>query len=173
MSKQLTIPASSIRGKDWRNISPDSLDTRPDTPLESNLDKLQGNTGKIEMRLRTPNNGNFGHEGMNKLEARYARYLDELVQKGEIVFWRFEGIKLILAETCTYLPDFFIVRSDGVAEFHETKGFWRDDARVKVKVAAQILPVFFFYGVKWHKKDGWEWEPFSAAAKERMKCVRF
>ena len=53
-------------------------------------------------------------------------------------------MKLILADRCSYLPDFFIVKADGTPEFHETKGFWRDDARIKVKMAAKLFPCFVF-----------------------------
>ena len=31
----------------------------------------------------------------------------------------------------------------GVLELHECKGFWRDDARVKIKVAASLYPFKF------------------------------
>ena len=43
-------------------------------------------------------------------------------------------------------------------EMHEVKGFWRDDARVKIKVAADIYP-FRFLAIK-KAKDGWEKESF-------------
>jgi hypothetical protein len=42
---------------------------------------------------------------------------------------------------------------------HEVKGFWQDDARVKIKVAASIYP-FKFIAVK-KAKGGWEREEFS------------
>jgi len=46
---------------------------------------------------------------------------------------------------------------------HEVKGFWQDDARVKIKVAADMYP-FRFIAVKPRaKKDGggWQTEAFS------------
>ncbi|MFG6376101.1 MAG: hypothetical protein K1W05_09320 [Desulfovibrio sp.] len=163
MSEQLTIPASSIRGKDWTKLSLDTLENGPNPAQEPRLKKTQGN---FQTRCRTPLKGNFERDSMNRLEARYAAYLEEQYRNGEIVLWRYESMKLILADRCSYLPDFFIVKADGTPEFHETKGFWRDDARIKVKMAAKLFPCFVFYGVQWDRKSGWSWECFSAKAKE-------
>lgn len=63
-----------------------------------------------------------------------------------------------------------MVQASGAAEFHETKGFWREDARVKIKVAAQQFPCFVFKGVK-KSKHNWEYE-FFAPALGRGKRVR-
>ena len=78
--------------------------------------------------------------GMNKWESMYD---EELVQRkfaGEIQWFGYEAIKLRLAKATTYTPDFTVVLEDGSVEFHEVKGFWRDDARVKIKVAAEMFP---------------------------------
>jgi hypothetical protein len=40
---------------------------------------------------------------------------------------------------------------------HEVKGFWVDDARVKIKVAADMYPVEFIAIKKQAKKDGGGW----------------
>ena len=48
--------------------------------------------------------------------------------------------------------------ADGTLECHECKGFWMDDGRVKIKVAASIYP-FRFVAVKANpKKDGGGWK---------------
>lgn len=98
---------------------------------------------------------------MNGLEKRYAAYLDIQKITGEILDWKFEPLKLKLAPATFYNPDFGVQLSDGWIEFHETKGFWEDDARVKVKVAAEMFPWFSFVGVMWMKaaKD-WKFERF-------------
>lgn len=84
---------------------------------------------------------------MNRLEAAYAQHLQSQVLTGAIDAWFFESLKFKLAENaCGYTPDFMVVRADGVIEFHEVKGHWEDDARVKIKVAADKFP-FVFYGV--------------------------
>ena len=44
--------------------------------------------------------------------------------------------------------------ANGQIELHEVKGFWMDDARVKIKVAAEMYP-FKFVAIKVKaKKDG-------------------
>jgi len=45
-------------------------------------------------------------------------------------------------------------------ELHETKGFMRDDAAVKLKVAADKFPEFLFVLVKKIKKQ-WDYEVIS------------
>ena len=81
---------------------------------------------------------------MNKTEQAYAERLDLLRRGGEIRSWRFEGIKLRLAEKTFLTPDFYVVTHDQM-ELHEVKGgFVEDDAVVKIKVAAEMYPEFAF-----------------------------
>ncbi len=93
---------------------------------------------------------------MNNTERNYAVHLDLLKLAGEIQEYWFEGIKVRLADKTFYTPDFFVLKADGMLECHETKGHWEDDARVKIKVAAETFP-FKFIAVK-RTKSGWEWE---------------
>jgi len=95
---------------------------------------------------------------MNKTEQAYDRYLGALKAAGEILWYRFEGIKFRLADNTFYSPDFSVMRADGLLEQHEVKGFWTDDARVKIKVAADQFPVRFVAVKK--KGSGWEREYF-------------
>ena len=90
---------------------------------------------------------------MNKLEASFADVLDSRKANGEIALWKYESIKFILADRTTYTPDFFVMLPDGRIEFYETKGFMRDDANVKLKVAASMFCMFRFYLVKYDKKQ--------------------
>ena len=91
---------------------------------------------------------------MNKTEERYARHLDSLKLAGEVLWWKFEGIKLRLAEATFYTPDFAVIVDSHVMELHEVKGYWQDDAKVKIKMAASMYP-FRFIAVT-HSKKGWE-----------------
>ncbi|KWK48051.1 hypothetical protein WT81_04960 [Burkholderia stagnalis] len=99
---------------------------------------------------------------MNETEKRYAEHLEARKQTGEIAWYRFEGIKFRLADNTFYTPDFAVMLADGHLEAHEVKGHWQDDARVKVKVAADQYPVRFI-AVKANSKKaggGWQVEEF-------------
>ena len=74
-------------------------------------------------------------DGMNKTEALYSVELDWLKREGVVVEWLFESIKLRLAKRTWYTPDFFVRFADGRMMFVEIKGFLRDDAAVKFKMA--------------------------------------
>lgn len=94
---------------------------------------------------------------MNKTETAYAAVLEQEKQAGEILWYRFEGVKLRLADNTFYSPDFFVMRASGLLEAHEVKGHWQDDARAKIKIAADQYP-FRFIAVKVRaKKDGGGW----------------
>lgn len=84
---------------------------------------------------------------MNKLETRYRNYLEGLKYAGEILWYCYEGIKLRLADNTTLTVDFPLMLANGELEMHECKGWWRDDARVKIKVAAALYP-FRFIGIR-------------------------
>jgi len=103
--------------------------------------------------------GRVKHESgkMNKTEKRYE--LECLVPNRPDIYssWRFESIKFRLADNTYYTPDFVVITNDGMMEVHEVKGFWQDDARVKIKVFAEMYPEFFVVaamirGGKWEKE---------------------
>ncbi len=100
---------------------------------------------------------------LNKTEEAYRQHLEIRKQAGEIVWYRFEGIRLVLAERCSYTPDFAVMLPDGTIELHEVKGaraLFRDDARVKVKMAADLFPFKILVVYPKPKKTGWETEAF-------------
>lgn len=105
------------------------------------------------------NRGAFHKPGqMNKTEAAYAARLESLKLAGEIADYRFECLKLRLADNTFYAPDFMVLRPDGAFEIHEVKGHWEDDARVKIKVAAELYPFKFIAARK--VKGAWLFEEF-------------
>lgn len=94
---------------------------------------------------------------MNKTEDLYADRLRLLQAAGEVLWFKFEGVKLRLADNTFYSPDFAVMLANGELEMHEVKGFWQDDARAKIKIAADLYP-FRFIAVKVKpKKDGGGW----------------
>jgi hypothetical protein len=95
---------------------------------------------------------------MNGTERKYADELELRKIAGEIIGWWFEQVTFKLAKDTRYTPDFMVMYPDCRVEFHETKGFWQDDAKVKIKVAAQLLPFDFIALRPKPKKDGGGWE---------------
>lgn len=94
----------------------------------------------------------------NKTEQAYElEVLKPAMQDGSISWYRFEGVKLRLADNTFYTPDYCVMRSDGTMEMHEVKGFWQEDARVKIKVAADMYPLKFIAVKRQAKKNGGGW----------------
>jgi hypothetical protein len=95
---------------------------------------------------------------MNKTEAAYDKHLWELRHAGDVLWHKFEGVKLRLADNTFYTCDFCVLSKSGMLEMHEVKGFWQDDARVKIKVAASLYPFRFVAVTARAKKRGGGWE---------------
>ena len=98
---------------------------------------------------------------MNKTEAAYAKHLEALKQAGLILWCRFDAVKLRLADNTFLTVDFFILNAQSQLEAHDVKGSLRiitDDAKVKMKVAADAFPFAFYYAVPRTQKSGGGWE---------------
>ena len=104
--------------------------------------------------------GRFKEGEMNKTETRYANLLEAQKIAGKILWYGFEPMTLRLAKSTTYKPDFMVMTFDGHLEFHEVKGYWLDDARIKIKVAAEKFPMFRFVAVKKGARGSWDFEEF-------------
>lgn len=117
------------------------------------------------MNRRTQALGRLKVGAMNKTEKAYGDLLEQRRVAGEVAWYRFEGVKLRLADNTFYTPDYAVMLAGGEMEMHEVKGYWQDDARAKIKIAAEMYP-FRFVAVKVRpKKDGGGWaeEDFSRA----------
>ena len=90
----------------------------------------------------------------NKLEAEYEQELKLRQAVGQVAWFRFEWLKLRLADNTFYTPDFAVMLASGAMECHEAKGFWTDDARAKIKIAADMYPFRFIAIKKLPKRDG-------------------
>ena len=94
---------------------------------------------------------------LNKTEQAYATLLKDWQQSGIVAWYKFEGLKLRLADNTFYTPDFAVMLANGQMELHEVKGFWQDDARAKIKIAADMYPFRFVAVRPKPKKDGGGW----------------
>ena len=81
---------------------------------------------------------------MNRTEAAYAAHLELLKASGDVLWWKFEGLKFRLADKTFLTPDFVVMVRSGLIELHDVKGFLMEDANVKMKVAASMYPFEFF-----------------------------
>lgn len=98
------------------------------------------------------------YAGMNGTERDRAVELEAMRRSGRIAGWWFESITLLLAPDCRYTPDFVVQELDGTLRMEETKGFWRDDARVKIRLASTLFPFRFSALRKRAKKAGGGWD---------------
>jgi len=80
----------------------------------------------------------------SKLEEAYWRHLADLQAQGAIHSFALKPEKLRLADGSYYTPDFRVITNEGFVQFHETKGFMREAARVRLLVAAELHPYPFF-----------------------------
>lgn len=124
----------------------------PDSLRVARRPECEDSQGSKPRRTSTPGR-------MNKTETLYANELESARLAGEIVCWIFEPLKLRLAKATYYSPDFLVVHLDGSMAFHEVKGHWEDDARVKIKCAAEKFTMFKFLAVT-RSRGGWSTEQF-------------
>lgn len=102
---------------------------------------------------------------MNKTEAKFAQLLELQRHAGEVLWWKFEGIKLMLAKNTSLTVDFAVMFADGVLTMIDVKGskaIFTDDARAKMKVAADMYPFVFRAAYPKTKSEGagWAFEDF-------------
>jgi hypothetical protein len=112
------------------------------------VERLRRHGTTKEVTLRAKAKDWHPTDNMNKTEAAYWGLLMTRKQVGEILHFMFEPVGLRLGKKCFYHPDFMVTNADRTITFHEVKGYWREDARVKIKVAAKMFPMFSFVAVQ-------------------------
>ena len=80
----------------------------------------------------------------SRWEANYARYLQWLKERGEIINWAhepktfwFDGVK---RGTVSYLPDFCVTENNGTEVYHEVKGWMDKRSLTKLKRMKKYHP---------------------------------
>jgi hypothetical protein len=87
---------------------------------------------------------------LNRTEKAYLARLRSLFSYVGV-----QNITLKLGDDCRYTPDFNVIDETGRFVFHEVKGFMREDALVKLKVAARQFRMFHFVLARKHGA-GWD-----------------
>jgi hypothetical protein len=98
-------------------------------------------------------------DGMNKTELTFARTLGTHILKDPYHRWAREPVKVRLAGRTWYTPDFgvwFPYAPDEPFTLIEVKGFMRDDAAVKLKVAASIYPEWRWLLARREGRHDWD-----------------
>lgn len=122
------------------------------------LDANPGYSGRAVV-AETPKVPTDGYR--SNLERAYAARLDELRMAGEVTAWWHEAVKLRIAKgkhRAYFTPDFLVVTRAGEFEFHETKGFRREAAMVRLKTAAGEFPFKFLLVTR--EAGEWMYEVF-------------
>lgn len=88
---------------------------------------------------------------LNKTERAYLGYLRMLYPTRIGI----QDVTLKIADDCRLTMDFNYINENGNWVFVDVKGFQREDALIKVKVAARLFPHLKFVIVK-RAKIGWE-----------------
>ena len=117
-----------------------ALQDRPPGPVQSG----SGDTFVLEARKTTD------EDRLNKTEAAFLAYL----RASHVEHLAIQAITLKLADDCRYTVDFTGIR-EGRLMAWEVKGFFRDDAKVKIRVAARMFPWILFVLVRKQKGGGW------------------
>lgn len=91
---------------------------------------------------------------LNRTERAYLAYL-----RARGLSWiGVQNITLKLADDCRLTCDFCYINSEGRLTLVDTKGgFWREDAKIKIKVAARQFP-FITFIVAHKEKTQWREE---------------
>lgn len=88
---------------------------------------------------------------LNKTERAYLAFLLRL----DDVWVGVQNLTFKLANDCRFTPDFCAIDQRGKMRCIDVKGFQREDALIKIKVAARLFPFVLFVIVK---KNGTGWD---------------
>ena len=81
------------------------------------------------------------HPYRSKWELEYAQYLDVLKATNKIWDWHYEPESLEIGVGAKYTPDFKVwITFGGRVEYREVKGYKREAAMVRLRVAAARYP---------------------------------
>jgi len=89
-----------------------------------------------------------GYHFASHAEVVYADVLQARLVAEEIQGWNYEPQVFKLAvnghHIASYTPDFLINHLDGTDEIVEVKGWWRPDAKMRVKLFRALYPRYLF-----------------------------
>lgn len=129
-SRERALPLAFIGDK---HPTPPPLNKTPTMPSKQAKNRIRQNSA-----------------GLNKTEQAFKDYLDSKRCYSVLV----QAITLKIGNGVRFTVDFITIDPDGRMQGWETKGHLRDDANVKIKVAASLYPWIKFHLVT-RKKGEW------------------
>ena len=141
---------------------------------------------QVFSRSKTTNSLGLKRDGsLNTLESRFRDQLEEWKMAGLVRWYIAKPCAFRISQGCHWYPDFMVWWGYAKGPFStdyrpthweidqsfagveqniqliDVKGFWRDDALVKVKTIAELYPCFLVSSVMWDKKGKtWRWRHF-------------
>ncbi len=131
---------------------------RRESTIHALKDGLKAAKKKPRIQAPPQSHGGIILSFKSDLERDYHGHLKACLLGGEILGFAFEAVRLKLADGCTYTPDFLIITIDGLPMLHEVKGYWREDAKIKYKVAADMYADRFEFRVVTREGGTWRLE---------------
>lgn len=108
---------------------------------EGNFGKITSTYSRCKKGKREDLDGLFVRSSW---EANWARYLNWLIEMGEIQEWGYELVRFefhgIKRGIRSYLPDFRVVNNDGSIEYHEVKGWLNARSKTALKRMVKYYP---------------------------------
>lgn len=134
--KRWADPSSTFNSAKYRKGRSDALVAR----LVEHGPMLNGHNRGAGGRRQDLDNMFF----RSRWEANYARYLNLLVKRGEVLSWEYEPktftFDAISRGTRAYTPDFRVVFDGGRVEWHEVKGWMDQKSRTRLARMAKYFP---------------------------------
>lgn len=83
---------------------------------------------------------------MTGLEKKFRGLLEACRLGGSILQYSYEPMRLKIADSdraAFYKPDFGVLFKTGLYVFYETKGYWKTDAKLRIRAASSQHPFIF------------------------------
>lgn len=160
----------------WQDASVETKRKRSIKMLKTRIDKY-GHSAPLIENTKTSWKQSWRKIGGRRLycrsswEANYARYLQLLKEKEEILDWEHESKTFWFEKTkqgaVSYLPDFNVIYKDGSYEWHEVKGWYDNRSKMQIKRFKKYYPTekLVLVDANWFSKNsrimrdliaGWE-----------------
>lgn len=162
MTKAIRWSAEMLAEYERRRLTPPALEPAKKAPHGNRKMAAEGQAAdalarRDAARKQVQALGRLKTGQMNKSEQAYAALLESRKSLGEVLWYRFEGVKLVLAKNTSLTVDFFVLLANGELHAVDVKGsrtIVTDDAWAKLKIAAEQYPFRFF--VCFPNKGEWD-----------------